>query len=312
LVLNEYPAVGTVVAPGTPVNLIVSSGSPPAGLTVDQVVTVNGNGTVTTPPFGVWNPGELLVAFAGSDGPAFPQTLTISGAGLNWSLVQRANSQLGDAEIWQATATMQSSNLTVISTPSAGGYDQSLTVVGFTGAGGIGASAGAGGASGAATVSLTTTNAGSLIYGVGSDYDAPVARVLGTNQVLVQQWVDSVLGDTFWLQTGAAPIPAAGTLVPVNVTAPVTDRWDIAAVEIMPAAAPPHIDACIVAGPQLVFTGTGPAKTRWTCLMATNCTQPLNTWIPVATNLFDATGHFAMTNGFDPSVVAKFYRLRSP
>jgi len=312
LVLNQNPAAGTVVAPGSTVNLIVSSGSPPAGVAVDQVITVDGNGTVTTPPFGAWNPGELLVAFAGSDGPAFTQTLTVSGAGLNWSLVQRANTQLGDAEIWQATATMQSSNLTVSSTPSAGGYDQSLTVVAFTGAGGTGASAAAGGAIGAATVSLTTSNAASLIYGVGSDYDAPVARVLGTNQVMVHQWVDNVLGDTFWVQTGASPIPAAGTLVPVNVTAPVTDRWDIAAVEIMPAAVPPHIDTCIVTGPQLVFKGTGPAKAHWTCLMATNCAQPLNTWIPVATNLFDATGHFAMTNGFDPSVVAKFYRLRSP
>ena len=44
-----------------------------------------------------------------SSGPTVPttggaQTVTVSGAGLTWTLVSRANASSGDAEIWQATA----------------------------------------------------------------------------------------------------------------------------------------------------------------------------------------------------------------
>ena len=84
------------------------------------------------------------MAFAASDGPttgANTQTLTISGAGLTWTRVQRAAAQRGVAEIWTATAPAALSNVTVTSTQSVTSVlgapvNQSLTVVAFTGASG--------------------------------------------------------------------------------------------------------------------------------------------------------------------------------
>jgi len=233
-VISQNPVAGTLVAPGSAVALVVSSGPPAAGLAVDKVVFSDGIGTRTTPAFSTASQGEVLIAFAASDGPTSgSQALTVSGAGLTWTLVKRANTQFGTSEIWVATASNQLLNVTVRSVQSAGGYRQSLTVVAFTGAGGIGASATASAASGAPTVSLTTTKAGSLVYGIGNDWDRAIARVLGANQVLVHQWIDSATGDTYWVQAVSGAASTAGTLIQLNDTSPTTDRWNFASVEIL-------------------------------------------------------------------------------
>ena len=78
--------VGT--APDTPVNVGTRAGS----VTIDDVVHETGESTITTPAFSTSEPGELLLAFADSDGPSpGTQSMTVSGAGLTWTLVQRAN-----------------------------------------------------------------------------------------------------------------------------------------------------------------------------------------------------------------------------
>ena len=210
-------------------------------LTVDTTVFDDGNGTVTTPAFSTAAPGELLVAFASSDGPATSsmQTLTVSGAGLTWSLKQRSNTQFGTSEIWTATATAALVNATVTATQTFNGFDQSLTVVAFRGAGGTGAAASANALSGAPSVSLTTTRAGSLVYGVGNDWNSAIARTLGTGQTLVHQWVDTAVGDTFWVQSRTAPVATIGSVATINDTAPTTDRWNLAAIEILTSTLPP-------------------------------------------------------------------------
>jgi hypothetical protein len=106
----------------------------------------------------------------------------------------------------------------------------------FTGAGGIGASASAGKSSGPPSVSLTTTQPGSWVFGVGEDYDNDIARTLGPGQSLISQWVDPGPGETFWVQDQTVPTPAAGTAVTINDTAPKGDTWDLAAAEILPAS----------------------------------------------------------------------------
>ena len=108
---------------------------------MDANVTVNGHGAVTAPSFSTAEAGEQLLAFVSSDGPsAGKQSATVSGAGLVWTLVKRASSRSGDAEIWSATAAGALTKATVTSTPAASGYDQSLTVVSFEHSIGIGAS----------------------------------------------------------------------------------------------------------------------------------------------------------------------------
>jgi beta-lactam-binding protein with PASTA domain/subtilisin family serine protease len=236
-VISENPTAGTQVAIGSAVALVVSSGPPPVvtDVAVDRVVASDGRGTRTTPAFSTSAPGALLVAFAASDGSiSGGQRLTVSGAGLTWTLVRRANAQAGTAEIWKATAPTQLSNATVTSTQLQSGYDQSLTVVAFTGATGIGASAAASAASGAASVTLTTTTARALVYGVGNDWDNAIPRGLSTGQAMVRQWVDTRVGDTFWVQAWPGIIEAAGTSVPLGTKAPTQDRWNFAVVEIVP------------------------------------------------------------------------------
>jgi hypothetical protein len=203
---------------------------------VDQIVFSDGTGTRTTPPFNTSAAQETLIAFAASDGPlSGGQTLTVTGAGLTWTLVKRVNDKAGTAEIWQASTTVLLSNVTVQATQLFGGFDQSLTVVTFAGAGGTGAAAGASAASGAPGVSLTTTRPGSLVYAVGNDWDSATARTVSNGQTIVHEWVDTRVGDTFWTQTPTAAVSAAGTVVDLSDAAPDTDRWNFAAVEILPA-----------------------------------------------------------------------------
>jgi beta-lactam-binding protein with PASTA domain len=235
-VISQSPAAGTQASGGTSVNLVVSTGPPAAGISVDQTVFSEGAGTRTTAAFNTAAAGEVLIAFAASDGPSpGAQTLTVSGAGLTWTLVQRANTRAGTSEIWKATAAAVLTNATVTSTQTqTGGYRQSLTVVAFRGASGTGASATANGASGAPSVTLVTTKAASLVYGVGNDWDHATARTLGATQTLVHQFVDTTSGDTYWVQARTGAIANANTSVQLNDTAPTTDRWNFASVEVVP------------------------------------------------------------------------------
>jgi hypothetical protein len=43
-----------------------------------------------------------------------------------------------------------------------------------------------------------------------------------------------------------------------------------------------------------------------------DCTQPLSSWIPVATNTFDINGTLSFTNAIDGTAPKKFFALRSP
>jgi hypothetical protein len=175
----------------------------------------------------------VLLAFVGSDGAIDrAQSVTVSGAGLTWTLVRRADVQRGTAEIWRAPAASQLSNVTVKSQQKNGTFDQSLTVVAFANSGGVGASATAGAATGAPSISITTTKAASLVYAVGNDWDRALARTLGGNQVMVHQWADVAAGDTFWVQSVDGVLATADTVALLNDTAATIDRWNFAVVEI--------------------------------------------------------------------------------
>ena len=206
------------------------------GVSIDKSVFVDGRGAVTTAPFSTTVAGDVLVAFVGADGSLSGQTVSVSGAGLSWSLVRRTNTTGGTAEIWTAIAPSALSNVTVTSTLGSGVFDQSLTVVAFKGASGVGVNASASGTSGAPSVGLTTTKAGSWVFAVGNDYSRAVARSVPGTQTMVHQWVDTGIGDTYWVQSTNAPTANAGTPVTINDTAPTNDRWNLTAVEVQSAA----------------------------------------------------------------------------
>ena len=231
---SSLTPTATTASPLTPTPTQTPANSP----VIDVSVSVDGTNAVTTASFHTALPGELLLAFVASDGPtSAAQTVTVSGAGLTWTLAGRANSQLGTAEIWRTTASSVVTG-TVSSTQARTGYDQSLTVVAIQGSTGVGASTAAGAGSGAPTVNLVTTKTGSLVFGVGNDWDNAIARTLGANQVIQHQWVDTRVNDTFWVQTTSGPSGPAGSVVTLNDTAPTGDRWNFAAVEVTAAASP--------------------------------------------------------------------------
>jgi hypothetical protein len=214
---------------------------------LDQTVSANGAGsgtTATTPVFSV-GVNEVLVAFVAADGPVTSQsqTVTVSGGGLNWQLVSRSNMMPGDAEIWAASVPSAATNLTVTSTEASANYNQSLTITAFHGLNGatvsIGAHANADALNGAPSVSLTTTGAGSWVFGVGSDYDTATARRLGPNQEFLNQQLFTAAGVTFWVQATSSVTPLSNTLVTLNDTAPTSDRWDFSAVEVLASGTPP-------------------------------------------------------------------------
>jgi hypothetical protein len=164
------------------------------------------------------------------------QNLTVSGAGLTWTRVQRAATSRGVAEIWTATAPAALSGATVSVTQSVtvvlgAAVNQSLTVVAFSGASGVGASNVGGQVSGAPTVSVAAQAAGSVFYAVGNDFDRGVARTIPAGQTKVHEFL-APTGDTFWVQAGNTASAAAGTTVTLNATAPANDQWNFAIVEL--------------------------------------------------------------------------------
>ena len=47
-------------------------------------------------------------------------------------------------------------------------------------------------------------------------------------------------GDTMWVQRRNSTTPLIGTQVTLNDTAPTSDRWNLAAIEVLPAAQSPQ------------------------------------------------------------------------
>jgi hypothetical protein len=230
----EISAPGVIVTvPQLPISIdaFVSKDSPSASTTIQ------------TPTFSTSSSGELLLAFVTADYLSGANTTvsSVTGGGLTWNLVIRSNAQTGDSEIWRAfsasplsgasvTATLSQSVLSSITVKSFAGVNTS----GTNGSGAIGATISKSASTGAPSASLTTTQNYSWVFGVGNDYDNAIPRTPGTGQSLVHQDLTAT-GDTYWVQMQNAPTILAGTSVSINDTAPTTDRWNLAAVEVLPA-----------------------------------------------------------------------------
>jgi hypothetical protein len=76
-----------------------------------------------------------------------------------------------------------------------------------------------------------------MVLGTGNDWDGMLARTLGAGQTLVSQFLGTD-GDTFWVQRTTNTVPAAGTSVTINDTAPANHQYNLAIVEILPAIVP--------------------------------------------------------------------------
>ena len=242
-VISQNPAAAALVAPGSAVALVISLGPAGTGPTVVASVTsaVNGRGNQTV-QISTTVPTRL-VAFVSADGPqnvgAGGQASTLSGGGLSWTLVARANLQFGDAEIWTADAPAALAGAAITSTllrhRTGSDYIHLVRLVAFTGVSGVGASNVASGQTVAvASVSLNAQAAGSVIYAVGQDWTNGVTRTFPAGQVQDVQMVGADL-DTFWVQRTAAPIAAAGAITFTATSATQAapgDRWNFAIIEL--------------------------------------------------------------------------------
>jgi hypothetical protein len=195
---------------------------------------VDGAGPMTAPVVTTSQDGELLVAFVSYDGPSgSPQTATVTSSGLTWALVKRSNHQSGTAEIWMTYASDAPETVSVTAQPGVGTiYHGSLTVIAFTNASGPGIVNQASAPSGAPDIYLPGVSAGNWVFAVGNDWDNAIARTPVSGQVLVHQRVDTTVDDTYWVQSTTAPSTATG-LVDMHDSAPTTDQWNYAAVEIV-------------------------------------------------------------------------------
>ena len=220
--------------------------------------------TVTSPAFSTASANELLLAFVATDG-ALGTTATVTsvtGAGLTWALVARANAQPGTSEIWRAFATSTISNVTVTATISQS-VVSTITVMSFTGvdtsgtngSGAVGATKTASAPTGAPAASLVTTRANSLVVGVGNDWDQAIARTAASGQSVVHQSLSSS-GDTYWIQSQNASTPASGTSVSINDTAPATDRYNLAICEVLTGGGGPAGSISGTITPTTIGNGT--------------------------------------------------------
>src|SRR5215472_3133810 len=85
---------------------------------------------------------------------------------------------------------------------------------------------------------------------VGSDWDSASARTAGPGQILLSQVLDSRAQNTFWAQGTTEPSRVPGQSVTVSDTAPTGDRWNMAALEVLPGSpfqpAPPDTQPPLV------------------------------------------------------------------
>ncbi|TPG19677.1 hypothetical protein EAH86_04320 [Pedococcus bigeumensis] len=188
--------------------------------------------------------GNLILALVAADGPpGAPQSVTVTGSGLTWSVARRANTSTGTSEIWKAVLPALSTAVTATAVPGGGSFHTSMTLLAFDGSAGVGTGAIASAPTGAAGTSVATTKPGSWIFGVGNDWDGATARTLAAGQLIRHQWVDTSIGDTFWSQSTTAPTAAQGTVVPLGTTAPSNHQWNLAAVEVLASStSPPPVD----------------------------------------------------------------------
>jgi PKD repeat protein/lysophospholipase L1-like esterase len=210
-----------------PITVSPTAGGP----LLDSKATADGRGTtavaISTP-----TAGDTLLAFVAADGEGRnAQRARVNGGGLRWTLVGRTNRQGGTAEVWTAHAAGPLSAVRIRGSLSDGDYRLSLTVVAFAHAGGVGHETSASSRSGSPTVTLPTSAANSWVFAVGNDPTTATARAVGLSQVLVSQ--TAARRTTHWVQSQQTAAGAAGTPVLINDSAPITDRWNITAVEVL-------------------------------------------------------------------------------
>jgi hypothetical protein len=79
------------------------------------------------------------------------------------------------------------------------------------------------------------------------------------------------------------------------------------------ASSPPTITTIVVSGGNVILRGTnGTAGGDFYVLSSTNVALPVANWTRLATNAFDGSGNFSVTNAVNPNLADQFFRIVVP
>jgi hypothetical protein len=241
------------------VRTITIAHSKSGAIGLDSSARKTGHGTISSPQFSTHVAGDTLVAFVNCDGPlSGSQSVKITGAALTWRLVKRSNAQAGDAEIWVASSARILHDVRVSAVEHFSGFAQQLQILALSGTAGVGAYNAASGSSGAPKVVVRSAAAGSVLLGVGADWDHALSRSVDAGQSIVSQWVDENDGDTFWVQGVSSTTSERNQLITIDDSEPTTDRWDMAGVEIKASSRTPLLTSVTTPAAHEVLSNSVP------------------------------------------------------
>jgi hypothetical protein len=224
---------------------------------------------------------DLILAFLISDGPdgAVQSFRSVTGCGLDWTMVRRANGQPGTAEIWQANPTEPVADCSVTAVRARPGTEGLATLVVYDNAL-MGNSAAATGDTDNAKVRISGRE-GSLLFAVGHDADSATPRLMPPGQALIYQ--DLSAGDqASWVQRATQPMPVTAR-VTMGAVEPKGNRFDFAAVEIRAAASTPPAPDPASPAPAAASTTTPPAAAPPAATATASASAPADTPPPVTT-----------------------------
>jgi RHS repeat-associated protein len=260
-------SVGTGVASAASSPVTPTGGGASGTISIDSQISANSSSTslsISTAGFSTTQAGDLLLAAANINPTAgVNQTDTVSGGGLTWTLVKKITGTTGDDEIWTARASGTLTNVVITATGTAATDGGQLTVIALAGAGAVGATNAVAGSSGAPAAAVTTTAAGSWVFGIGNDWWAATARTVASGQTMIHELADTTHGNDYWVQRTTSAVTASGTVVTIGDPAPSGDVWNLVATEVTPATG----GGSTVPGAPTAVTGAagnGYATISWT------------------------------------------------
>ena len=164
------------------------------------------------------------------------------------------------------------------------------------------------------TLAAGSTTVMSVQHSPPANSAVNVSGTLAENGTLVVNDVGAggfIVGDSFKLFTAGTVFGAFTNVVLPTLTTNLvwnTNALNVSGTLAVAAYAPPTFGALTVTGNKLICSGTGGIP-YWTyfLLAATNLTSA--TWMPVATNAFDASGNFIFTNVLPAGQPQTFIRL---
>ena len=296
--------------------------------------TITFTNVISGPGGFVWNIFNNEAVFTASNTYSGP---TVIGAGLTLGL--SGNGSISSSSLIFFGGNNDGNNSLDVS----GRSDQTLTLASGQTLGGIGNVNGSLVVSAGATLSPAGTNTlmgiNSGAYGTGVIAASGAIALNGTTIIKlngsgtndeVQAGAGLTYGGTLNLANiSGSPLAAgnsfqifnaasySGSFVSLMPATPGTGlAWDttqlnIGILNVVAASTQPVIGSVAVSGGNLIFNGTGgtPSGTYYV-LTSTNVAAPLPDWTPVATNTFDASGNFSVTNAVDSNSTQQYYLLK--